>query len=165
VLPKSFDEPLDRALLDIDRRTRANLFAWRGQFSPQFVEAILTHYGCEGDVVLDPFAGSGTVLVEAARLGREVCGVEVNPAAAALARIYELCPRAPAEREQALLETRKRLEDCMQNHPAQLGNALAESARHARSSAEGALLDALVDTPGGASQRSSLRSARQSYCC
>jgi len=156
VRPKSFDEPLDRGLLDIDQRTRANLFAWRGQFSPQFVEAILTHYGSEADVVLDPFAGSGTVLVEAARLGREVCGVEVNPAAAALARIYELCPRSPAEREHALAGTRKQLEDCTRRSAAELGRALAEVACRAQSDGEGALLDALVVQWDG-----SLRSPRR----
>ena len=30
--------------LDIDNKTRSNLFAWNGQFSPQFVEALLNHY-------------------------------------------------------------------------------------------------------------------------
>jgi 16S rRNA G966 N2-methylase RsmD len=144
VRTKPFDEPLERSLLDIDQRTRANLFAWRGQFSPQFAEAILTHYGCEADVVLDPFAGSGTVLVEAARLGRAVHGVELNPAAAALARVYEMCRHSPAEREHALGATRKQLEHCTHSDAAELGRALARAARSSSTCAEGALLDALV---------------------
>lgn len=37
-----------------------------------------------GDVVLDPFAGVGTTLVEASALGRRACGVEINPKYAAL---------------------------------------------------------------------------------
>jgi hypothetical protein len=39
-----------------------------------------------GDTVLDPFAGSGTTLTEAQRLGRKGVGIELNPIAAQLIR-------------------------------------------------------------------------------
>jgi len=83
-----FDQPLDSAFLDIEVKKRTNLLAWRGQFSPQFVQAVLENYARKDDVVLDPFAGSGTVLVEAAHLGHEAFGYEVNPAAELLAKVY-----------------------------------------------------------------------------
>ncbi len=40
-----------------------------------------------GDTVLDPFCGSGTVLVEAALLGRRALGSDLNPLAVRLARM------------------------------------------------------------------------------
>lgn len=40
----------------------------------------------EGDLVFDPFAGSGTTLAVARKLGRRWLGVEINPHYAALAR-------------------------------------------------------------------------------
>jgi DNA modification methylase len=39
-----------------------------------------------GDVVLDAFCGSGTALVAAQRLGRRWIGMDVTPAAVAMAR-------------------------------------------------------------------------------
>jgi len=85
--------PLDRlvipqAVLDIRQKTRSNPLEWKGQFSPQFVEALLQHYRETTTKVLDPFAGSGTVLLEAARAGLAGVGLDVNPAAANLASVY-----------------------------------------------------------------------------
>lgn len=39
-----------------------------------------------GDIVLDPFTGSGTTLVEAQRLGRHALGIDVNPIACMASR-------------------------------------------------------------------------------
>src|SRR6185436_6702703 len=40
----------------------------------------------KGAIVLDPFCGSGTVLVEAALVGARAVGVDANPLAVAIAR-------------------------------------------------------------------------------
>ena len=39
-----------------------------------------------GDVVLDPFMGSGTSIVEAQRLGRQSIGIDINPISCLMAR-------------------------------------------------------------------------------
>jgi hypothetical protein len=44
-----------------------------------FCDWLIHHYTAPGDVVIDPFAGSGRLLVAAARAGREAIGIEVIP--------------------------------------------------------------------------------------
>lgn len=100
-------EPLPQEQLDIANKTRSNLFAWRGQFSPQLVEVLIRSYAPSRPLILDPFVGSGTVLYEAGRLGFEALGAEINPAAIALARVYELI-NVPAEERENLV---KRIDD------------------------------------------------------
>jgi SAM-dependent methyltransferase len=55
-----------------------------------------------GGIVLDPFVGSGTTLLEAARLGMPAVGLDVNPAAVALARCVCLAACTPDERTKRL---------------------------------------------------------------
>jgi 16S rRNA G966 N2-methylase RsmD len=100
--PRAFGIPLSPSVLNIEAKCRSNLFPWRGQFSPQLVESLLRAYAPAGATVLDPFMGSGTVLVEAARLGMAAHGFEVNPAAYLLARVYEFCGLLETERRTLL---------------------------------------------------------------
>ncbi|MBV6627902.1 MAG: methyltransferase [Rivularia sp. (in: Bacteria)] len=86
---KQFDKPIPQELLNITEKKRSNLFSWRGQFSPQLVEAIFEAYCLPDSVVLDPFLGSGTVLLEAVDFAVEAYGVEINPAAWMLSKTYE----------------------------------------------------------------------------
>ncbi|MEH2290218.1 DNA methyltransferase [Nostoc sp.] len=86
---KEFDKSIPQENLDIVDKTRSNLFAWRGQFSPQLIEVILSSYCLSNSVILDPFAGSGTVLLEAGILAFESYGFEINPAACILSKTYE----------------------------------------------------------------------------
>jgi len=94
--------PLPVSVLNIENKIRSNPFPWRGQFSPQLIDAMISEYAKDGDFLLDPFAGSGTVLYEAGRHGLEVFGSEVNPAAIKLAQTYELINRTQDERLQIL---------------------------------------------------------------
>ncbi|MGB2875266.1 MAG: hypothetical protein WBB76_07295 [Gaiellaceae bacterium] len=52
------------------------LHPYLGKFIPQLVEALLTRYVPQGRV-LDPFAGSGTTLVQALESGLGSCGADV----------------------------------------------------------------------------------------
>lgn len=48
-------------------------------FPLQLAEKVIRYYSFQGDVVLDPFAGSGTVGAAAAKLGRRFALFEINP--------------------------------------------------------------------------------------
>jgi DNA modification methylase len=59
---------------------------WRGTAAkhvcplpPDLVERLVLLSTDEGDVVFDPFAGTGVVVAEASRLGRRGIGIELNP--------------------------------------------------------------------------------------
>ena len=56
------------------------------RLSEELVESIIHQFTKEGDVVLDPFAGFGTVLLVAERLGRAAYGVEIDATRANFAR-------------------------------------------------------------------------------
>lgn len=89
--------------LNIDIRTRTNLFSWNGQFSPQFVEAELSNYADENFIVVDPFAGSGTTMCEAARKNMTAYGIELNPSAYHMAKTYELVTLDFVERNDLIM--------------------------------------------------------------
>ena len=53
------------------------LHPYLGKFVPQLVEALLERYVRPGGRVLDPFAGSGTTLVQALESGYDAVGVDI----------------------------------------------------------------------------------------
>jgi DNA modification methylase len=74
--------------LDVKNKTRVNIFNWRGQFTPDFVDYILESFAHPDDVFVEPFSGSGTVLLECARRDFSCYGFEINPAAYAMSKFF-----------------------------------------------------------------------------
>src|SRR6266567_2242651 len=89
---------LDRQKLDVVNKTRSNIFGWRGQFTPEFVEYLLDQANEGTGLVVDPFCGSGTVLQECAARNRAAQGFEINPAAYAMSRFFTLSKLSLDER-------------------------------------------------------------------
>jgi SAM-dependent methyltransferase len=56
------------------------------------IEYVLDRFSAPGDTVLDPFAGFGTVLSVAERMGRIAWGIEIDPARAEHARTILRAP-------------------------------------------------------------------------
>ncbi|NLP45668.1 MAG: site-specific DNA-methyltransferase [Epulopiscium sp.] len=102
---------IDQALLNIDNKVRSNLFSWNGQFSPQFIEVMLNQYAEEGYRLYDPFVGSGTTLYECSRMGIEGIGMELNPSAYYMAKIYELSKFSIKDREDIIAKTQDIIDD------------------------------------------------------
>ena len=81
---------------------------WIAGYSKHFVADALARYVAEPGVVLDPFSGVGTTLVEADLAGHEAVGFEINPYAAFASRTKLKAHRVSPE---ALRETARELRD------------------------------------------------------
>ena len=64
-----------------------NFYKYPARFSPKFVRAAIEAFSEPGDLILDPFMGGGTTLVEALALGRHAIGVDVSSLAAFVAEV------------------------------------------------------------------------------
>ena len=62
-----------------------NFYKYPARFSPSFVRQAILNFTEPGDLVLDPFMGAGTSLVEARVLGRKAIGTDLNTLAVFLA--------------------------------------------------------------------------------
>lgn len=85
---KAYDDILTDSLWLIERRDSSGAHSadYWGNFVPQIPNQLMRRYTRRGDWVIDPFAGSGTTLIEGQRLGRNTLGVELQPAVVERAR-------------------------------------------------------------------------------
>ncbi|UAJ10683.1 TRM11 family SAM-dependent methyltransferase [Glacieibacterium megasporae] len=70
---------------DADRKNH-NVFRYPAKFHPPIARRLIELFSSSGETILDPFCGSGTLLVEAASLGRNSVGTDVDPLAILIAR-------------------------------------------------------------------------------
>jgi len=81
-------------LWDVPRRGAWGVHqsTYRGNWAPQIPRAIIETFSKVGDLVLDPFVGGGTTLIEACVLGRHATGYDVSEFALEMtrARLREL---------------------------------------------------------------------------
>lgn len=63
------------------------LFRYPAKFHPPIVRTLIEAHSKRGDTILDPFVGSGTLLVESAIHGRHAIGWDVDPVAIAIASV------------------------------------------------------------------------------
>ncbi len=142
----SLNESLPESIVNIDEKERSNLFAWRGQFSPQLVESLILNYGCSDSVVYDPFLGSGTILHEANLQGLPAFGCEINPAALAFAKVYELSTNDIELNRQALSHIEKSIAEFLDGTAEleQLHQTLLSQLQETDSEQVGVILSALI---------------------
>jgi SAM-dependent methyltransferase len=80
-----------RQLLDVDpaaaRALTHGFHSYAGRMHPSIARGAIEAFSAPGDTVVDPFCGSGTVLVEALAAGRTAIGVDASALAVAIARV------------------------------------------------------------------------------
>ena len=90
------------------------LHPYHGKFIPQLVEKLLDRYFAPGEHVFDPFAGSGTTLVQALESGLDATGLDVAAFNCLLMRVktaeYDL-----TELEEELRDAYVRIEELERN--------------------------------------------------
>lgn len=84
--------PVER-LVESSHPPEARIHKWEARKDAGVVSAWIEANTRAGDLVVDPFMGSGTAPIAAARLGRRSIGIDLNPLAVSLARLAAAPPR------------------------------------------------------------------------
>ncbi|MEK1912475.1 MAG: DNA methyltransferase, partial [Pseudomonas chlororaphis] len=95
---------LDWAFTDDDTRFLGHdLHPYPAKFIPQLPGTLVSLLSSRGELVFDPFGGSGTTALESIRLGRRAVSSDANPVAALIGRVKTARVGMEATRELHLL--------------------------------------------------------------
>ena len=64
-----------------------SLHAYPARMVPGIAGELIKQYSNEGDLIVDPFCGSGTTLVEGTLVNRKMIGVDLNPFAVFMSKV------------------------------------------------------------------------------
>ncbi len=64
-----------------------SIHRYSGKFIPQIASNVINMLTQPGDIILDPYCGSGTTLLEASVLGRKSIGIDLNPIACLISKV------------------------------------------------------------------------------
>jgi DNA modification methylase len=79
------------------------------KFIPQIVSRLAEKYTKEGDLIVDPFGGCGTTLVESKVTGRSSAGVDINPVAVLITKA-KITPINPKKIEKLFIALKEKLD-------------------------------------------------------
>ncbi len=102
LLAAALDVPTSEVAEEAARAHVHGFHSYPARMHPLTARRIIESFSRPGEVVLDPFCGSGTVLVEARLAGRRAIGVDANPLATRLA--YRKVREASEAERAALVE-------------------------------------------------------------
>ncbi len=87
-----------------------SLFPYRGKFHPQLIRALMNVIGVkQGDIVLDPLSGSGTVSVEANMINADSLAVDISPFCCLMTRVKTFCLNIEVEKFDILINQSDRI--------------------------------------------------------
>lgn len=88
--PNTCDYPVQEFIKPIETNRNSPLYAMHpyhlGKKPADAIQEYVRHYTDPGDLVLDPFCGSGSTVLAALTLGRKAIGIDASPAATFITR-------------------------------------------------------------------------------
>ena len=115
------------------------LLRFPAKFHPPVARALIEQFSDPGQLILDPFCGSGTLLVEASVLGRHCVGIDIDPLAVFVSRIkaHRVSPSALRRSAALLLDRLVRKQRPCSEYLRRQFNDIAQSTYHRKVSADG----------------------------
>ena len=102
--------PIDYPLVEGVEPSRYKCFKYKTKKPGNIVSEYIQHYTRKGDIVLDPFCGSGVIAFEALRIGRKAVAIDINPVATFITKSL-IKPANLEKYKQAYNKIEERLKD------------------------------------------------------